>query len=343
MSEKKKLKWWHLLCIILSSLILLVAIVLLGARLYFRLSVNKYYKASEKGFEIPGLREGFVPQGMHYDERSNCFFITGYMNDGSASPVYLVDNSNGDTVKTVRLLTKNGDIFDGHAGGIAVNGSYVYIAGGADYCLYVYSYFDIVNAEDKSEVKCLGAFSTGTEDDGIRVSFVTADSGKLYVGEFHDGEKYKTPDSHKLITKNGDKHSALCVVYEFSDSEEAILGIDNTPKFAYSLPDKVQGMCFRNGEIYLSTSYGVAFSHIYAYNEDKLIQQDDISIMGESLSLYALDSASLINDMKIAPMSEEIVFVNGKLYTMCESASNKYIFGKFTSAKWCYATDVSKY
>ena len=34
---------------------------------------------------------------------------------------------------------------------------------------------------------------------------------------------------------------------------------------------------------------------------------------------------------------------DGKLYTMCESATNKYIFGKFTSAKYCYATDLSKY
>ena len=42
-------------------------------------------------------------------------------------------------------------------------------------------------------------------------------------------------------------------------------------------------------------------------------------------------------------MAEEIAAVDGKLYTMCESATNKYIFGKFTSAKYCYATDLSKY
>ena len=32
---------------------------------------------------------------------------------------------------------------------------------------------------------------------------------------------------------------------------------------------------------------------------------------------------------------------DGKLYIMNESASNKYIFGKFTSADRCYATDLS--
>ena len=56
-----------------------------------------------------------------------------------------------------------------------------------------------------------------------------------------------------------------------------------------------------------------------------------------------LDSSVLKTDLKIAPMSEEIVTVEGQLYVMCESASNKYIFGKFTSAKYCYATDLSAY
>ena len=40
-------------------------------------------------------------------------------------------------------------------------------------------------------------------------------------------------------------------------------------------------------------------------------------------------------------MAEEIVTVDGKLYTMCESATDKYIFGKFTSAKYCYAADLA--
>ena len=53
------------------------------------------------------------------------------------------------------------------------------------------------------------------------------------------------------------------------------------------------------------------------------------------------DSASQKSAKKIAPMSEEIIIVDGKLYTMCESASNKYIFGKFTSSDHCYATDLN--
>ena len=50
-----------------------------------------------------------------------------------------------------------------------------------------------------------------------------------------------------------------------------------------------------------------------------------------------LDNASLIESIKIAPMSEEISITNGKCYIMCESASNKYKFGKLTGGKWCYS------
>lgn len=43
----------------------------------------------------------------------------------------------------------------------------------------------------------------------------------------------------------------------------------------------------------------------------------------------------------IPPMAEEIVFVDGKMLTMCESASNKNFFGNLTGGRWCYATDVT--
>ena len=41
-------------------------------------------------------------------------------------------------------------------------------------------------------------------------------------------------------------------------------------------------------------------------------------------------------------MAEEIIFKDGKLLIMSESASMKYIFGNFTGGRWCYATDIDK-
>ncbi|MBE6547170.1 MAG: hypothetical protein E7668_07040 [Ruminococcaceae bacterium] len=335
-------KWAKAVCVILAILIGVIAAVLLGVRAYFRLSVSDYYRASEKGFRIPGLSDGFIPQGLAYEESRQLFLVTGYQKDGSASPVYLVENAEGSLEKTVYLAKEDGSAFCGHAGGLSVHGRYVYVAGGADYCLYVYSYDAILQAENGASVSSLGRFSTGSAEDGIRVSFTATEDGRLWVGEFYREENYKTPDSHKLTTKAGDHQQALAVAYEFSEEEGSVFGLNPVPTAAYSLPDLVQGMCFREGKVYLSTSYGLAFSHIWEYDAKKAVYQTDIGLTDTTLPLYALDSDALTKRVTIAPMSEEIVFADGKMYTMCESASNKYIFGKFTSAQWCYATDIDR-
>lgn len=86
----------------------------------------------------------------------------------------------------------------------------------------------------------------------------------------------------------------------------------------------------------------MSFSKIYEYDETKLVQEGEIDLLGYTLPLFAMDGASLNKVYKIAPMSEEMVFVEGQLYVHCESASNKYIFGKLTGGKWLYKTDLSK-
>ena len=162
----------------------------------------------------------------------------------------------------------------------------------------------------------------------------------IYVGEFYREANYPTPDSHKYKTAAGDSNTALILAYKLDADAE--FGISPQIEAAYSTTGLVQGMCFDgSGRFCLSTSYGPAFSHIYVYNNPK--REGNIDVLGQNVPLYALDSSCLAHDIKIAPMSEEIVFVDGKLYTMCESASNKYIFGKFTSAKYCYATDLTEY
>ncbi len=340
-TETKKMPLWaKILLIVLVSLAALAALVLLGARAYFRWTVSDYYDISEQTFKIPGLGDNFVPQGLDYDPRSNSFLVTGYMSDGSPSPIYFV-NPNGN-YKTILLSTADGKDFTGHAGGLTVHGDYVYVAGGADYCLYVFSYSELRNGADGSQVKSLGTFSTGSKEDGTRVSFVGNDGTFLYAGEFYGEKDYPTHESHKLTTHGGDYQQAFATAYAFSDAEDAVFGLSPVPAAAYSLPDQVQGMCFYEGKIYLSTSYGLSFSNLYVYDQQDIVKQKDITLTDTQIPLYALDSDCMETKMKCPPMSEELAILDGKLYTMCESASNKYIFGKFTSAKWCYATRLDQ-
>lgn len=338
--QKKKMKPLTLLAVILLAVVLFFGIVLGGVIGYFRLPVSKYYRASEKAFVIPALNDDFVPQGFDFDREQNYFIFSGYQKDHSASPVFLTDKD-GKLIKRVTLLNPDGSDYTGHGGGIAVGGNFLYVTGGEDCCLYVYSYLDFFDAKDGDKLTCLGKFSTKISDtDYIENAFVTVYDGKIITGEFYRAESYPTLDSHKLTTKAGDYNQALAVEYVLDSTSP--LGISSTPIKAYSLPDQVQGLTISDNKVYLSTSWGLSFSHIYEYDFAKLSLEGNISVLGQNIPLYAMDSASLLNDYKIPPMSEEMVFVDGKLFVACESASNKYIFGKFTGGKWLYATDLKK-
>ena len=95
---------------------------------------------------------------------------------------------------------------------------------------------------------------------------MTAADDELYVGEFYKDPQYPTVDSHKITTSAGDYNQAIMLAYRFSDSSDAVLGVDPVPVRAYSITDLTQGMAERDGKIYLSTSWGASFSNIYVYD-----------------------------------------------------------------------------
>ncbi|MBQ9414466.1 MAG: hypothetical protein IJU16_05000 [Clostridia bacterium] len=336
MAKKKR---GRVLYVVLCVLLAFILTVLVGARLYFRLPVGGYYAASDKAFTIPGLSDNFVPQGLSYDGSSSLFFVTGYQKGGGASPVYLVNEADN-TAKKVLLTDEDGGDFTGHAGGLSVYGRFVYVAGGYDHGLYVYSRDAMIEAAEGDHIPLLGVFDTKiSEDDGLGVAFTAVKDGLLFVGEFYRDPNYPTPDSHKFTTPTGEYNQALALAYELDD--RCLLGLRDNPVIALSLPDLVQGMAFDGERLYLSTSYAVAFSHVYAYDSLKAARFGSLAIDGNAVPLYVLDRDSLLADYQFPPMAEEIEMVDGKLYTMCESASNLYIFGKLTGGSWCYATDLS--
>lgn len=326
--------------VITLSLVAFICLLLGGMRAYFRFPLSNYYKASEKAFLIPGLKDNFVPQGLYYNEEDKTFLVSGY-NTKSASSVYLV-NEAGES-KRINLAYEGGSAFGRHAGGVAVYQDWVYVAGSSAHAVFIYSYSEMKNAQNGASVKALGRFSLENPDDEndyISVSALTVANGFLVVNEFHYDDGYEGLDSHNYVTQKGDKHGGVAVFYELD--QNLPFGINPNMIKAFSICDKVQGMAFHNGKIYCSTSLGFAFSEIYVYNEYSLKQESFMTLLGKKVPLYALDSSCLRSFFKAPPMAEGMVVVDNKLYIMSEFACNKYILGKFTSAKWCYAKDLSK-
>ena len=327
---------------IVLAVILLLALVKIGERILF----TSFFVNSETEFKVPGIADGFVQQGFDYIEEEEIFLVSGYMKDGSSSRVYKL-SKDGKSLGFTKLRSEQGGRNTTHAGGITHSGKYVYISNDTedendtvtnDVGVSVFLLDDILN---KKEAKRQGVI-----DAGLNPAFCYVDSGLLYVGSFHkDGTKYLSPESHKVTTPSGDNNTAMIDVFKLDSANDKSFGLeDYAPEYAYSITSQVQGMAIAGNKLVLSTSYSIAKSHLYIYNFDKVRASGagTTTAFGDEIALYYVDSSSLDKDVKAPPMAEELVYLDGKIFVMNESACAKYIFGRFTSGNYVHAYKIDK-
>lgn len=315
--------------IISLSVICSIILILGGAMLiwYFGKSYKNFNKYASKQWQIPGLSDGFTPQGIWSTQ--NNFLTCGYMKDGSASRIYVVDNN-----QKYFTLTIEGKPYTGHCGGIATYKNLGYVVG--DKHIYVFNITEALKLENGKSIKCLAVLDAPNGAD-----FINIDNDYLYVGEFYHEKKYPTADNHKISCADG-KNVAVTYVYALSDDNPFY--ISSTPSYAISTTEKIQGMCFTDsGNVILSQSWSLADSHILAYKPLSEVTKTDFDYNGAKIDLYILDSTSLLTDISAPCMSEEIYFGNGKVYIMFENACKKYRLVTRTRLKNVYSLDIDKY
>ena len=345
MKEKKALKiTLKVLGILLGFIILVLGIIKVGERIIFK----DFYDNASKEFKMPGTADGLVQQGITYLGDKEVFLVAGYMADGSASMVYVLDKD-GDVINKVSLKNENGSDYTGHTGGIDVYKNCVYITDGTkdkDYNggLDVFPLDQILN---ETEVKKMGRVTTFNNP-----AFVEIYKDYMLVGEFYHAEAYETLDSHRFTTPNGDNNTALITVFKLDDANTDNFYASNAPIAGITTTSEVQGLEFVNDEkIVLSTSWSLSKSKLHVYDIDKIdvSEREPVLVEGfdpnsteddHNLKIYHLDSASFDETVYAPPMSEEMVCLNNKLYVLNESACNKYIYGKFMSGNYMYAYDV---
>ena len=350
MSKRTGSKAKKVLLTILVVIFALVALVFIGARIYIRAPVSAYYKASDKAFVIPGLTDNLVPQGFDLEASSDTYLIGGYQKDGSPSRVYRVEKKTGKSGGYVILGDENGNGISPHAGGLAVHNDLLFVAGDEDASILIYKLSDVLSSDNGTVIRMEGEFSTSYRDDKINVAFLCFTEDRMIAGEFYRDPNYMTSESHWITTPSGEENRAVAWAYSFSDDENSTFGISNTPSEIYSLPDLVQGMAVKDGKIWISQSYGTAKSTIRCYDlsgTDPVMFKflriySGVAKPNEAVPVYVLDSSTQVSSFDAPPMAEEIIFDDGKLLIMSESASMKYFFGNLTGGRWCYATDVGK-
>lgn len=320
--------------------LLLLIIVFGGARLYFRFPVRSYYSISEREFRIPGLSKKMVPQGLDH-LGDGTFLIGGYQSNGAPSRIYRYDSNRRNEAGYVVLGDEKGSPVAPHAGGLAVYGDYVFVTGD-DPEIYVYSLSDVAGSETGKTVSMKGRIQTKFGDDSIVPAWICITEDRMITGEFYRVPNYQTPDSHIFKGASGEENHALALCYKLTGEPGTNFGIDTKPSVIYSLPGLVQGMAVKDGKIWISQSWGASKSTIACYDISGSKQTAEVKLGSEGIPVYSLDSSTQVSSFKAPPMSEEIVFVDGRLFVMSESASNKYFFGKLTGGRWCYSTDVSR-
>jgi len=305
MNRRKHGKGFRTVLTVLAVLIALYAVFCLTCGRFF---YPDFYADATKVQTIPGLLGGFVPQGVSTD--ADRTFICGYFSGDTPSCIYVLENG---ASKKVNLNREDGTVYGGHAGGMTVNGEWIYISNASK--IFVLRTEDVLNAENGGTATFTGHF-----DVPCRASFCSSDGDVLYVGEYH-ADGYETDASHVLETADG-THSAF--VYAYLLNADAPFGVDPEPALVYSVPDKVQGFARKDGAVVLSCSAGLSPSELCVYREsggtDGAVDHN-----GRSLPLVVLDSARAIRTVRAPHMSEDLEFDgNGDLLVAFEAGTRKF-------------------
>ena len=289
---------------------------------YFAVDNNAFYKVAQKEFAIPGLEAGFTPQGLCYEENNDLFLICGYMNNKSASRVYVVDCKDSSKNKFI-TLTDGEEIYTGHAGGIETNGENVWIAG--DKKVSRFSFSEVLSAKNGDSLAILDTFDAPNGAD-----FLTIENGNLWIGEFHRDGTYDTPQSHVIQTENGTNKA---ISFRYTINNEKDYGLESTTaNLALSTPSLVQGMAITEDSIILSTSYSLPNSHIYTYENILNAQSDKtVSVDENEIKLVILEDKNLKNTIAIK---------DGRLYILFENACAKYSIVTREHLKNVYSVEI---
>lgn len=190
-----------------------------------------------------------------------------------------------------RLITLGMDALS-HLGGIAFDGKYIWVCNSSRMALERIPYSLILHMIQENKGEFVDARNL-MEIYPVRniPSTVSFYHGQLWVA------------THSIWT------NSTMIGYLYNEEKEELRAIGN-----FKIPQKVQGIAFtEKGEIILSTSYGrKKNSYIKKYSS--------INDMSNNVKGY-------IDRIELPPCSEGIVYENGKLYVLFESAGKKYLEG----------------
>lgn len=280
---------------------------------------------SEQGPVIPGLMQGLIPQGIAYYEAMDWLLVSYYRDNGQPSVVSVIDGATGQFVKALDLYKDESTPYTGHAGGLTVSKKHMWVT--SEKSAYAVKLEDLIQSADGGRL----VFSSITRTE-TNASFVTYDSGILWVGEFARFN-FNTEPSHHMRNRENIEHSAWVAGYRLTDEDliDTSRTVEKTnaaiPDLLLSITDEIQGMAFVDGHIQLSQSYGRTVESsllTYRLSLDESPHAYTDRFGNDPVPIWFLDGLNKVHTVVMPPMSEGIVEHNGRLYILFESGAETY-------------------
>ena len=237
-----------------------------------------------------------VPQGICIAK--DYLLISAYDSNGKyKSVLYVMSNSEPSNRKYLMTLVLP---ISGHVGGIAFDGSYVWVANGKKVSSIKYSTLKSKVTSAVSDKKSSVSISFSTSCSVLtQASFMTYYDNLLWVG---------------LFTEKG-KGDGNMYGYKISSDRKSL-----SKKYRMTVPDRTQGACFKDGYLFLSRSYSRNVGSS-TYISQMRIYKPSFSKPTSAGLIYKNDAKKTIT---LPPMSEGIVAGSTYIYNIFESCATKY-------------------
>lgn len=168
---------------VIAAIIAVAALtgLILGANMGYRAKFGNFYGASENVFTIPDTGSGFIAQDVMTETYLQRHIVTGYMKNGSETPVYLIKPESGEVDRKVFIRLEDNSIYKGQAGGVAASNGFVYVADPDNMRLLVLDRTLLELTSDGKSVPCMGVVDL--KETGVRPDNLCLNGSKLYVAE----------------------------------------------------------------------------------------------------------------------------------------------------------------
>ncbi len=289
-----------------ARIILLIIVFILIAdylrlNILYTLSKDKYI---ETDIPVQGNKGKYTPQGLTYSDKYKVVLQTSYNSKHTVSMLYVSDFKSGKLLKKLKLKELDDSDNIHHVGGITTNNTKVWITN--DYEINEYSLEEILKTNN-DYVKSNKNIKLPNRGD-----FCTYNNNILWIGDFFLKPFYPIKDDNPLL-----------MGYILKEEIDY-----NSPDYIISLPKMVQGLAITEDNKFIVTQSftNLINSNLSIYSNPLTNKQEIYKLNGQDIPYYHFNKDNLIENVKIAPMAEELFYKDKQLYILFENSSDTYFY-----------------